>query len=311
MLFWCILFHVASIVDSLHFNGGTIRWEPLDPYTNSSSVAIIITQTYSWAYPRITCTNNVPITTSGRSGENSNLICMADCSTDGTYSAKPIDILTDCVSSSTSLGMMTSQRTHNVTLSADAHFYVGYVGSQWRSLGYPLVSGLEWSIITYINLRKRPDGFINTPPIVTVISPQYVIVNQTTQINIPVSDINLGDSVRCRWATYTSGNRRRRMAETRSHQNHKHTFQQSNFDIKRIKRQGATSLPSVTTSSTIDTPGTLRSTSSYPNRQAIDEWGGICYPNTLPTDTALINCTITFNGTVAGAWYGVAIQVCS
>jgi hypothetical protein len=35
-------------------------------------------------------------------------------------------------------------------------------------------------------------------------------VNQTIQINIPVSDANAGDDVRCRWANYTSGYRRRR-----------------------------------------------------------------------------------------------------
>ncbi|CAF3944198.1 unnamed protein product, partial [Rotaria sp. Silwood1] len=44
----------------------------------------------------------------------------------------------------------------------------------------------------------RSDGFINTPPEATVVSPQYVIVNQTTKIQIPVSDANAGDDIRCR-----------------------------------------------------------------------------------------------------------------
>jgi hypothetical protein len=77
-----------------------------------------------------------------------------------------------------------------------------------------------------------------------------------------------------------------------------------------------TAAPSTTTiatttieTTTIDTPGTLKSTSSYPNRQALDECGGICYPGSLPNGTSLSNCTITFTGLKAGAWYAVAIQV--
>ncbi|CAF5141269.1 unnamed protein product, partial [Rotaria sp. Silwood1] len=61
-------------------------------------------------------------------------------------------------------------------------------------------SGLDWSIVSLIDLRLRSDGIINTPPVADVLSPQYVIVNTTTLIDIPTSDINTGDDVRCRWA---------------------------------------------------------------------------------------------------------------
>ncbi|CAF1201607.1 unnamed protein product [Rotaria sp. Silwood1] len=120
---------------------------------------------------------------------------MADCSTDGGYSTKPIDILTDCTSTSSSLKMMTTERSKNITLSADAHFYLSYRGNAWLSLNDPAQPGLDWSIVTYTDLRKRPDGFINTPPVAKVVSPQYTIVNKTIQIKIPVSDANAGDDV--------------------------------------------------------------------------------------------------------------------
>ncbi|CAF4194140.1 unnamed protein product, partial [Rotaria magnacalcarata] len=45
------------------------------------------------------------------------------------------------------------------------------------------------------------------------ISPQYAFVNKTIQINIPVSDVNAGDDVRCRWSTYTTGYRRRKRSD--------------------------------------------------------------------------------------------------
>ncbi|CAF4440300.1 unnamed protein product [Rotaria socialis] len=59
---------------------------------------------------------------------------------------------------------------------------------------------------------------------------------------------------------------------------------------------------------TLQTLGTLKSTSIYPIRQAIDECAGICYPSSLPTGTTLSDCTITFTGLKVGVWYAVAIQ---
>ncbi len=54
---------------------------------------------------------------------------------------------------------------------------------------------------------------------------------------------------------------------------------------------------------------TVPTISSYIHRNAIDECGGICYPSSTPSGTTLSGCTITFTGLVAGAWYGVALQV--
>jgi hypothetical protein len=72
----------------------------------------------------------------------------------------------------------------------------------------------------------------------------------------------------------------------------------------------ATTLSTTTiATTTIETQGTLKSTSSYPHRQAIDECGDICYPSTVPSETSISNCTISFTGLTAGVWYAVAIQV--
>ena len=197
MIIWLLVLLLSSIfVDAAHFNGGTITWAPIDINSNSSPVAITITQTYSWSYPLITCTTNVPVT-SGRL--NVNLTCIANCSTDGGYSSAPIDILTDCISYSSTLGMMTSERTTNITLNIGAYFYIAYKDSAWRSL-YNTTSSLDWSVSTLIDLRVRDDGIVNTPPVANVLSPQYVIVNTTNLIDIPVTDVNVGDDVRCRWA---------------------------------------------------------------------------------------------------------------
>lgn len=341
--FVCLLLYYIA-VDGAHFNGGTIAWEPVDPYGNSSSVTVTIIQSYWWTYPTITCANNVPITTSGRSSQSSNLTCVADCTTDGGYSSAPISTLTYCISSSSSVGVMTSQRSVNITVFANAHFFLAYVGSAWRPLNFPSHAGLQWSILTSIDLRKRPDGFINTPPVANIISPQFVIVNRTTQIQISVSDANIGDDVRCRWAVYTSGYRRRRRVDNDLYHRstttvyRKPVTYQENALIR--KKRALTCIQCVskgcrlgcpcncsacigttctglacasptclTTTTTVDTPGTLKTTSSYITRQSIDECGDICYPSSMPNNTNLSGCTLSFTGLVPNTWYAAAIQV--
>jgi hypothetical protein len=236
--------------------------------------------------------------------------------------------------------MMTSQRSRNVNLTADAHFYVAYVGSAWRALNDPSQSGLEWSIVSFIDIGMRPDGIINTPPVASVVSPQYAIVNQTTEITIPVSDVNTGDDVRCRWSTYTPGYRRRKRADQEDYI-YKKTSEDKKLVHIRKKRGWFNSCSSCTSTcniycscscpgctgttcsgwtcttwggcptgtTTVETPGTIKPTSSYPHQQPIDECGGICYPSSLPSGTTLSGCTISFTGLVPNTWYGVSVQV--
>lgn len=339
----CILLLLLSSIESngKHFNGGTIRWVPVDPYDNSSLVPITIIQTYSWTYPTISCAANVPISTPGRSNANANLTCIADCTTDGNYSVNPVNILTDCVSASSTLNMMTSERSVNTTIGADSHFYISYQDSAWTALNSPAQSGLYWSITSYIDLRMRPDGFINTPPEVSFVSPRYVVVNTTTEIQIPVSDVNPGDDVRCRWSQYIPGYRRKREADQTEDSSNEsdEVIEEILFEVREkrgsscswcsgtcdkgccckssacsgtacySKRCGTDPVCPLVTTIT-ETPGTLPTTISYATRQAIDECGSICYPSGLPNGTTLTsNCTLTFTGLVPNTWYAISLQV--
>jgi hypothetical protein len=199
---FCYLFLLlyVIVIDAMHFNGGTIRWIPVDPFDNSSSVTIAIVQSYWWTYPRVICAPNVPISTPVYSSTNLNLTCIANCSTDGGYSTNPVNILTTCSSASLALSMMTSEASVNIVLTSGAYFYLAYQSSSWRPLSSPATTNSAWSIASLINLQMRPDGFINTPPVGRVASPQYVVVNRTVQIQITVSDVNTGDDIRCRWS---------------------------------------------------------------------------------------------------------------
>ena len=200
-----LIFILIDANEGNHFNGGTITWAPVYPTSNSSSVLIAVTQSYSWTYPTLNCTTNIPYTMwfGTMVPSTDNLICLANCTTQGGYSNSPISILTDCTSLSESLGMLTTQRSVNITLNASTYFWIAYQGLTWRAVQNTASIFPAWSIVSLIDLRRRSDGLINSPPVAQVTSPQYVIVNRTTSIRIPVSDVNTGDDLRCRWSSKT------------------------------------------------------------------------------------------------------------
>ncbi|CAF3760185.1 unnamed protein product [Rotaria sordida] len=78
----------------------------------------------------------------------------------------------------------------------------------------------------------------------------------------------------------------------------------SNISTKRFRTATTTGIITTT-----ETPGTPKSTSTFPVRQAVDECADICYPDSVPSGTSLSDCTVTFTGYKAGIWYAVAIQV--
>ncbi|CAF1230871.1 unnamed protein product, partial [Didymodactylos carnosus] len=192
----------TNVIESSHFNGGTINWAPAYPNSSSSSIVITVTQFYSWQYPTISCLTDVPTSTNWILYPSVTLTCVANCSTQGSYSSNTISILTDCTSYSASLGILSSQRSVNITLNESTYFWIAYRDVSWRPLANAATSVFPgWSIVSLINLQRRPDGLINTPPVSQVTSPQYVIVNNTATIEIPVTDVDVGDDIRCRWSS--------------------------------------------------------------------------------------------------------------
>jgi hypothetical protein len=141
--FLVILLPYVIIINGVHFDGGTITWQPINPYINSSIVSITITQSYAWTASAITCATNVPISTAGRSSENAHLTCVVGCSTDGGYSTKPISILTDCQTVNSFMNIMTSQRSVNINLASDAYFSVAFTGGYWVAVNDPPQRGLD------------------------------------------------------------------------------------------------------------------------------------------------------------------------
>ncbi|CAF0922470.1 unnamed protein product [Didymodactylos carnosus] len=187
--------HLILNTDTSHFHGGSITYKPLDNTAiNSSEVSIIITQTYSYTWTKVTCTNSMILNQTqlylgslGGNGESLN--CLANCSTSGGY--VPIPVTPYCTDYSTTLNLTVGQRMDMVNISANSYFTVAFISSN---------SNKNWNIACTIDLRVRPDGFINTPPVASMISPIAVPAGIRQYIPVPTLDAD-NDYVQCRFST--------------------------------------------------------------------------------------------------------------
>ncbi|CAF1207962.1 unnamed protein product, partial [Adineta steineri] len=159
MLFLCICLVLISNVNGVHFLGGTITWRPLNASATGSPIAIVITQTYSWTYTDMSCSNTLIATNgeipsyAGVSGDS--LACISNC---GASSAgySPIGVLPRCTDFSNVADTSIGQRVDTVYLNANDNFTVAFQSSAWRSL--TTASSAAWSISTTINTMVRPDN---------------------------------------------------------------------------------------------------------------------------------------------------------
>ncbi len=201
----CILIlGLIVVVNGIHFLGGTITWRPLNGSATGTPVGIVITQTYSWTYSLITCTNAmiaasqlIPL------GVYTNLAtqtlnCIANCGNSSLGYIAPT-IVPRCTDISAPIGTTVGQRSDTVYLEVGDDFSAAFQLSGWRPLTtYP--TSAPWSISTHIIVKTRSDnGLYNNAPVATMMSPINIPVNIPTVINVPVADAD-GDLIRCRWS---------------------------------------------------------------------------------------------------------------
>jgi hypothetical protein len=206
-IYLIILHSILSIViNGSHFLGGTITWHPLNESATGTPVDIVITQTYSWTYSLMPCTDAmiatdqfVPVYAGVATGL---LQCIANCGASSAgYSS--INIIPYCIDFSAPVGTTVGQRSDIVSLQSGDNFAVSFQDGAWRPLA--TAPSASWSISTYINLNPRSDnGLYNNAPVATMMSPINIPVNQPTAIKVPVGDAD-GDILRCRWATSSNG----------------------------------------------------------------------------------------------------------
>lgn len=200
------LFGYILLINGSHFLGGTITWKSLNASATGTPVAIVVTQTYSWTYALMPCTNtliaNNQFVPSYSGVVSDTLNCIANCGS-GSVGYSNIDVIPRCTDFSSVVGTTVGQRSDIVYLQSGDDFSIAYQKTSWRSLA--TASTAAWSMSTRINLQPRSDnGLYNTAPITTAMSPINIPVNQPTVINIPTGDAD-GDPLRCRWSTKSNG----------------------------------------------------------------------------------------------------------
>jgi len=201
-LYSLALLTIILVVHGSPFEGGTINYKVIGK--NGSGLIVRITQSYTYAYPAIYCNNTYianqwPLSLTGYPDANATLDCIANCSTNGGY--LPVTVISKCTDYSPSMFITVGQRTDDVILANGSYFTIAYASDSWRNLSLPSgVSANNWSLSTVIDLRVRPDGTWNTPPIATMISPVYIPVGVQQTISIPTIDAD-NDNVRCRFAS--------------------------------------------------------------------------------------------------------------
>ncbi|UJR07628.1 hypothetical protein I4U23_011917 [Adineta vaga] len=201
-----LCFGLGTIVHGNHFLGGTISWRPLNKTATGSPVAIVITQTYSWAYTLVPCTQATIASNSYVPSYASLsarvLECIYNCAT-GAIGYPNISVIPRCTDFSVAAGITMGQRLDTVYLDINDDFAAAFRDYSWRPLATDTNAG--WAIGTRIIVKPRSDtGYFNSAPVATVMSPINIPYNKTIRIVIPVADAD-SDFIRCRWANKSNG----------------------------------------------------------------------------------------------------------
>jgi hypothetical protein len=198
VLFWNFYF-----VQSEHFYGGTVTWKPMITNTTDSTIPIMFIQSYQWklswtnshgagtAY----CDQTIILNQSPKiPGTTYTLTCVSSGSCGGYTD---ISINEYCTDFSTLVDSSSGQISTVQNITAGSSFCVAFQAGSWTTvMSTQCLSGrkkrerskrqstltqtgcfssmADWSVGCCVDLTVRPDGFINTPPVATIISRMYM-----------------------------------------------------------------------------------------------------------------------------------------
>ncbi|CAF1028051.1 unnamed protein product [Didymodactylos carnosus] len=203
-----LLTTLLSSCNTSHFNGGTIRWVPVDGCDATSPIEVTLIQTYIWTLARVACPTIGSSITPYAGDINSTLTCTANCGVTSSGFIPP-SIIGICTGKSSVLGLSYSQRTDTVNLNSNDLFTASFKSNTGSF--YRLLNGLsststsaQWILSMVIDLQWLTNkGRINTPPVAMIVTPVAILVGIATQIQIPVGDVDSDQDVRCRWSVGT------------------------------------------------------------------------------------------------------------
>ncbi|CAF0863425.1 unnamed protein product [Rotaria sordida] len=204
----------------------------MDKHATGTHVSVMITQSYQWKRSWIGpwgsgityCNQSIILNQTPKiPASNSYLTCVT--SSCGGYVNTSIDEY--CTDYSSLIDSSSGQISTLQNITAGSKFCVAFRDKSWIKVLSTVCSSsgrkkrerskrsttltqtgcfsdsAHWSIGCCVDLTIRSDGFINTPPVATIISPIQVPVNTLTNIEIPVIDAD-NDYLKCRWAQDTT-----------------------------------------------------------------------------------------------------------
>ena len=117
-----VLFCVFPLAWASHFDGGTIRWAPVNRTATGSPIQLMIIQTYTYTLSLVSCTVGSQLGSSVY-GFNFSLWCTFNCGpASAGYVAPPV--LGFCTGSNSGLNLAFTQRTDIVNVTSNASFSV-------------------------------------------------------------------------------------------------------------------------------------------------------------------------------------------
>jgi hypothetical protein len=164
-----------------------------------------VSQRYSWRRSSFSpaCTD-ITIANGGTTGSNGILRCYTGvCSTSGWGNG--VSTVGYCTDFSVWEDTSSGERYHTFTLALNISISVGYVDGGWLS-NLVIGGGSHWYVINHISTIVRPDGLINSSPVVATLPVIYKAVNIIHVHVVPMFDIDAGDILKCRWSIRTTSN---------------------------------------------------------------------------------------------------------
>ena len=183
-------------IETRHFYGGTVTWKPINNSASQNIVDVMFIQSYQWKRSwtsgsssgfcnRSTILNQWPKIPAS----NDTLKCVTTAC--GAFQDIPIDEY--CTDFSTLVDSSSGQIFNIQYFDVGTQFCVAFQDSAWARVlstdcgssgkkrrhlvkratnSTPLCfsTGARWSIGSCLDLHRRPEGIINTPPVATVIS---------------------------------------------------------------------------------------------------------------------------------------------
>ncbi|CAF1260981.1 unnamed protein product, partial [Didymodactylos carnosus] len=176
---------------------------PFDNTVTTGSVQVIVYQRLSWTQSSVFC-DQTTINLKTLLVEGGEFDCYPTGSSACTSSGWPSPTAgIYCTDFSVNDDLTLGENFYTVSLLVNTSITVGLTNSEWSSQ-LEVGANSTWSITSTIDLLSRPDGLINTSPMVATLPILYKPVNIQQVHVVTMSDTDTTDVLKCRWATNAS-----------------------------------------------------------------------------------------------------------